>query len=95
MKTRKIDILFIQESKIPTNSFFPIGDDHLCVTSTDVVEAKKPKEFKMKVRKGKGNAKGNGRGKGKRKGKKGHDNQSTEADAGVDHHGVAVIYRKK
>ena len=49
---RGIDLLFIQECKIPTNSPFPIGDDYFCITSTDVTETKKPTTFEMKKKKG-------------------------------------------
>ena len=41
MKNRGIDILFIQEAKVPTSSFFSIGDDYFCVTSTDLPDMRK------------------------------------------------------
>ena len=65
------------------------------MTSTDVVETKKSKEFKMKTKKGKGKSKGRAKGKGKGKGKKNKGIPVNAVDAGIEHHGVAVIYRKK
>ena len=65
------------------------------MTSTDILEAKKPKEFKMPNKRSKGNAKGKGRGKGRGKGMNSKGQTSKAVDIGVEHHGVAVIYRKK